>query len=178
MIIALYIDDILLATNDVEMLAAEKAKLKQQFEMEDQGEVHYCLGMSIKRDRAARVLTINQKAYLQDMLKRFAMSDCRPVLTPMEAGKRFERLADGQNTVNTREYQAAIGSPIYASIATRPDLSAAVGVLRQFASNPGQEHWSGVKAVFRNVKGTLDQGLKFESSKDCDVSLNAYADAD
>ena len=62
MIIALYVDDILLATNDVEMLAAEKAKLKQQFEMEDQGEFHYCLGMSIKRDRAGRVLTINQKA--------------------------------------------------------------------------------------------------------------------
>ena len=48
MIITLYVDDILLATNDVHMLKEEKAKLKQQLEMEDQGEVHYCLGMSIK----------------------------------------------------------------------------------------------------------------------------------
>ena len=80
--------------------------------------------------------------------------------------------------MNTIEYPAAIGSLTYASIATRPDMSAAVGVLSQFAPNPGNEHWSGVKRVFRHVKGTLDEGLKFESSKDCDISLNAYADAD
>ena len=178
MIIALYVDDILLATNDVHMLKAEKAKLKQRFEMEDQGEVHYCLGMSIKRDRAARVLTINQKAYLENVLKRFGMYDCKAVSTPMEAGKRFERLADGENALDTREYQAAIGSLTYASIATRPDLSAAVGVLSQFMANPGPEHWSGVKRVLRYIKGTLDQGLKFESSSDCDINLHGYADAD
>ena len=51
MIIALYVADV---------LKAEKAKLKQPFEIEDQGEVHYCLGMSIKRDRAARVLTLTK----------------------------------------------------------------------------------------------------------------------
>ena len=100
MIIALYVDDV---------LKAEKAKLKQPFEMEDQGEVNCCLGMSIKRDRAARVLTINQMAYRENMLKRFGMYECKAVSTPMEAKKRFERLADGENTVDTRQYQAAIG---------------------------------------------------------------------
>ena len=58
--------------------------------MEDQGEIHYCLGMSIKRDREARVLYINQKAYLEGILKRFGMFDCKSVFTPMKAGKRFD----------------------------------------------------------------------------------------
>ena len=100
MMIALSVDDILLATNDVHMLKKEKAKLKQRFEIEDQGEVHYFLGMSFKRDRAARVPTINQKAYLDNMLNRFGMYDCKAVSIPMEAGKRFERLADRVNAVS------------------------------------------------------------------------------
>ena len=45
-------------------------------------------------------------------------------------------------------------------------------------ANPGPEHWSGVKRVLRYIKGTLDQGLKFESSNDCDINLHGYADAD
>eukprot|EP00112_Aurelia_sp_Birch-Aquarium-sp1_P005022 Seg157.1 transcript_id=Seg157.1/GoldUCD/mRNA.D3Y31 product="Retrovirus-related Pol polyprotein from transposon TNT 1-94" protein_id=Seg157.1/GoldUCD/D3Y31 len=71
-----------------------------------------------------------------------------------------------------------MGSLTYASIATRPDFSAAVGVLNHIMANPGPEHWSGIKRVLRYVKGTLDQGLKFESSSDCDITPHGYADAD
>ena len=47
MLIAVYVDDVLLASNNAEMMKEEKAKLSAQFEMEDQGEVHYCLGIFI-----------------------------------------------------------------------------------------------------------------------------------
>ena len=47
MIIALYVDDILLASNDVNLLEAEKIILQTKFEMEDQGEVTYCLENTI-----------------------------------------------------------------------------------------------------------------------------------
>ena len=45
-------------------------------------------------------------------------------------------------------------------------------------ANPDLEHWSEVKRVLRYIKGTLDQGLKFESSNDYDMNLHGYADAD
>ena len=44
-------------------------------------------------------------------------------------------------------------------MATRPDLSAAVGVLSEFMSNPGPEHWIGVKRILCYVKGTINYGL-------------------
>ena len=59
MIITLYVDVVVLASNDVQMLKMEKAKLKERFEMEDLGEIHHCLSMSIRRDRAAKELTIS-----------------------------------------------------------------------------------------------------------------------
>ena len=181
MIITLYVDVVVLASNDVQMLKMEKAKLKERFEMEDLGEIHHCLSMSIRRDRAAKELTISHKTYLESMLKRFGMYDCKPVSTPMETGRKHEKLADGETPLKTREYQAAIGSltlVTYAAIATRPDLSSAVGVLSQFMSNPGQEHWLGIKRIFRYIKGTLDYSLKFEASSDEEFKLCGYADAD
>ena len=69
MIIALYVDDILLASNEVNLLEAEKNVLETKFEMEDQGEATYCLGMAIKRERDKKILNINQKSYLESVLK-------------------------------------------------------------------------------------------------------------
>jgi len=45
-------------------------------------------------------------------------------------------------------------------------------------SNPGKEHWSGVKRVLRYIKGTLNYGLKFESTNNGNVDLSGFADAD
>ena len=100
------------------MLKSEKAKLSARFEMEDQGPIHYCLGMSVKRDNEAKVLSINQKAYLENVLQWFGMYDCKLVPTPIEPGKKHDKLPDDQDPVDIQRYQAAIGSLTYASIAT------------------------------------------------------------
>ena len=66
------------------MLNAEKKLLCQHFEMTDQGEIHFILGMTIKRDSENRTLFINQMEYLESMLEIFGMADCQPVATPLE----------------------------------------------------------------------------------------------
>ena len=123
MLISIFVYDVIFASNDSNMLMQEKLKLSQNLEMEDQDEIHYCLGISMKRNRDTKVLTIDQKGYLESVLKRFGVSDCQPVSTPMEAGKRFKELDHNEDPDNIREYETAIRSLVYASIATRPDLS-------------------------------------------------------
>ena len=91
--------------------------------MEERGPIHYCLDMLIQCDKKAKVLTISQKAYLENVLKRFGMFDCKPISTPMEANKKFNKLPDDQEPVDVQRNQAAIGSLTYASIATKPDIS-------------------------------------------------------
>ena len=176
--IGVYVDDTIFMSNDASVLAAEKAKISSEFDMDDRGEIHYILGMEVKRDRSQKIITISQKAYLESVLTRFSMQNCNPVSTPLETGKRFKRLGDDDETVNIKLYQAAIGSLNYAAIATRPDLSLAVGMLSQHMVNPGTDHWSGVKRVLRYVKGTLDYGLRFEASPDDSFALHGYSDAD
>ena len=76
------------------------------------------------------------------------MSQCKPVATPLEDDKKIEKLPDDEEPVKIRKYQAAVGSLIYASIATRPDIVAAVGVLFQYMmSRPSHEHRCSIKCV-------------------------------
>ena len=134
--------------------------------------------MSINRDRVKGIIDINQTTYLENVLKRFNMFDCKPVSTPMECNKRFNKATENDNLFDVNIYQSAIGSLLYASIASRPDILFSVGVLSQFMSNPTQEHWSAVKRIFRYIKGTLNYSLQFVSSKANDITLYGYADVD
>ena len=88
-ILAIYVDDIIPVSNDVEMLNKEKDLLCKEFHMVDLGQIHFVLGMSVKRDRANKVLFINQEKYLESVLNRFGMQDCKPVSTPLEIGMTF-----------------------------------------------------------------------------------------
>ena len=175
-IIAFYVDDLIIVSNDNNLLIDEKHKLSTRFEMEDQGEIHYCLGMSIKRNRDAGLLSINQNAYLRNILKEFGMINCKSISTPMELGKKFAKLEDNESPLNTKHYHSLIGSLTYASIATRPDISSAVSILSQFMSKPGKEHWVGVKRILRYIKGTLNYGLYYTATSHKKIQLNGYAD--
>ena len=176
LILALYVDDTAIATNCQRMLAETKRKLSAQFRMVDLGGMKYILGMMVKRDRQTGTLLIDQRGYLEGILQRFGMDKCKPVSTPLEPGKQLRKTSDEEVAVDTRRYQEIVGSLIYASITTRPDLAHAVNILSQHMAKPNNEHWSAAKRVLRYVKGTLDVGIIFQKSET--FELVGYSDAD
>ena len=66
--------------------------------------------------------------------------------------------AEGKALMAKVPYRELIGKLIYLAVATRPDISYAIGVLCRFVENPGPEHWGAAKRVLRYLKGTI--GLK------------------
>ena len=72
-------------------------------------------------------------------------------------------------------YQEAIGSLMYASIATRPDISFAVATLSQYLDNPGEIHWEAVKRIIRYLSGTRNFALTYGDERH---DLLGYSDAD
>lgn len=56
-------------------------------------------------------------------------------------------------------------------------MSAAVGVLARYCSDPTEQHWSGVKRVLRYLKGTISSGLVFHKDSRA-IDLIGYSDAD
>lgn len=176
-ILAVYVDDIIPVSNDSEMLRLEKQLLSNEFQMVDQGELQFILGMSIKRDREKKTLFISQEKYLESILNRFNMQDSKPVSTPLETGKSFHKRSDDEKSFDKETYQQAIGCLTYVSTATRPDIAMAVGMLSQYMADPSNDHWLGIKRLLRYIKGTLTYGLKFVAHENED-DLYGFADAD
>ena len=176
LILALYVDDVILATNSQELLKSEKEKLMTRFTMKDLGEAKFCLGIQIILKRKEGKMLLLQKSYLENLLEKFGMENSKPISTPQDLGMKLSKNED--EPIETKRYQAAIGGLTYAVCATRPDLAAALSSLNQYSSNPSQEHWKAVKRVYRYIKGTLDYGLLYQSSQHGNVQLKGYVDAD
>ena len=176
MLIAVYVDDLIPASNNTQMLSREKAALKDRFKMKDLGVIRYCLGIEVERDRSKKYMKLHQSKYLLNLLKKYGMEECKPVATPIEQGTKL--LLNEGEPVNTKEYQALIGGLIYAVTATRPDLALAVGLVSQFCANPSAEHWKAAKHILRYVKGTINYGIIFDGNEEDIVELSGYVDAD
>src|SRR3954467_5603229 len=65
LILTLYVDDILMASNDKKLVEETKAWLSSQFDMKDMGEAAYVLGVKILRVRSRRTPGLSQETYLK-----------------------------------------------------------------------------------------------------------------
>ena len=149
-ILSLYIDDILLAGNDTEMIVATKEWLSSNFEMKDIGEADYILGVKIFRDRSRKILGLSQQTYVKKVLERFQMSDCKPIDTPIAKNESLSqnmcpKTQDEQEKMARVPYANAIGNLMYAMMCIRPDICYAVSLVSRFQSNPGLAYWKAVK---------------------------------
>ena len=166
----------LLACNSTKLLRSEKEALQKQLCMKDLGEARYCLGIQIERNRAEKKMLLHQSTYHKNLLQKYGMQNCIAVPTPQVTGSTL--FANEGDPVDRQKYQARIGSLADAVTATRPDIAQALGSVNQFSSNPSAEHWQSVKRILLYIKGTLDWGIQFDGSKEKEVQLNGFVDAD
>ena len=84
--LVLNVDDILLATNDLNLLRDTKKFLSNNFEMKDLGNASYVLGIHIYQDHSKDILGLSQKGYIEKLLQRYNMQDFKPLDTPISKG--------------------------------------------------------------------------------------------
>jgi transposase InsO family protein len=180
-IVAIYVDDMFVLSNDQELKNATKQMLRRNFRMKDLGEAKNFLGMRITRDRRQGKLRLDQETYIRDILKRFNMSDCKPVATPLDVNQKLTKEMEPKSKEEINEmrnipYREAVGSLMYVCQGTRPDVAHAVSLVSRFNQNPGRAHWTAVKRIFRYLKGTANATLEF--NKRGNQSIEGYSDAD
>ena len=86
--LVLYVDDILLATNDKGLLYQVKQFLSKNFDMKDMSEASYVIGITIHSDRSRNILGLSQETYINKVLERFRMKDCSPSVAPIVKGNK------------------------------------------------------------------------------------------
>ena len=105
--LVLYVDDILLISNDVATLQEIKVWLSSQFTMKDLGEASYILGMKIYRDRSRRLLGLSQSTYIDTVLKRFSMENSKKGYLSIGHGITLSK-KDCTTTPEEREHTSRI----------------------------------------------------------------------
>jgi hypothetical protein len=185
LLVLVYVDDAATASRELKRIEGFKKQLQEFFPIKDLGELRHILGIQVTRDRKARTITINQTAYIRNVLARFGMSGCTPVSTPFAVGTCLthsqspttpeERAAYAESS-NGIEYLEGIGSALYIT-QTRPDIQHPIGVLAQFGANPGKAHIEAFKRLLRYLKGTAEFGLTL-GGKDNGADLIGWTDSD
>lgn len=179
-ILSSWIDDLMLFGDDSDDTNEIKELLKKEFEVHDLGEPRLLIGKEILRDHQNQTLILSQKNYIRKIIEKHGMKDANPVSTPMDPNiTLLKRETPNTDARSSLLYATAIGSLMYAAVGTRVDIAYAVQNLSQFTQNPGPEHWTAVKRVFRYLKGTTDYGLVYGGRLSWpDRLITAYSDAD
>ena len=174
--IGVYVDDIILAGRSDKKIKEVKDVLAHKFDIKDMGKLHYFLGTKILQDEKSGNIWIGQPVYTNNLLKRFGMQDCKAVSTPVDTSTKLVKATSDDECIDQQLYQSAIGSLLYLSVSTRPDITYAVSTLARFSSNPTKQHWTALKRILRYLKGTVNYGINYskKDSQDC----ICYSDAD
>ena len=174
-IIAMWVDDLIIFGKDMTSINALKAQLKAEYEMKDLGELKYFLGIQVHRDRERKAIHISQAGYNRTVLERYGMQNSNPANTPLPSGARLTKAAVTETLTEQKEYQSMVGSLMYAMLATRPDLAQTIQQISQFSQKPTKIHEKAVKHALRYLNGTIDQGITYDGK--LGMKLESWSDA-
>ena len=163
-IAVIYVDDALFCGPNKALVLELKQKFMQKWECRDLGDVTEFLRMSITQYSGK--VHIDQRAYLETVLERCGMQDCKSAATPLPAGYMPEPVS--QDTAIDPElrsrYQTVIGSLLYLMLGTRPDIAFAVTKLAQFAARPSKDHLNKALYICRYLRGTSNYCLSYNGA--------------
>ena len=173
MLLLVYVDDVLVTGSSTKLIVRTKSDLKARFEMTDSGKCAFVLGIELV-DNIDGSATICQRRYVEDVLKRFGMSDCKAVISPTDISSRL--IPSTAATKIDAPFREAVGAFMHLMTATRPEIAFAVNYVSRFMKNPQVEHWMAVKRILRYLQGTKSHGIYFKP--DDKVDFCGYSDAD
>ena len=174
-IIALYVDDLLIFVKNESDVERVKRLVKNKHIMKNMGEVSKVLDIHVTRPNDGFV-RIDQNHYIQQILMEFGMENAKPASTPMSSSIKLDDETSEILSRNDHElYRRIIGKSMFAAVAVRIDIAFAVNRLSQYLSEPRKVHLQAAKHVLRYLKGSPNLGILYKSTPVSD--LVGYADA-
>jgi histone deacetylase 1/2 len=121
MFVLIYVDDIIVASSSSNATDALLHDLNSEFALKDLGDLHFFLGIEVKKIQDGIVLS--QEKYATELLTRMGMKDCKPSPTPLSSSEQLsahegEPLKEEEST----KYRSTVGALQYLTM-TRPDAS-------------------------------------------------------
>jgi hypothetical protein len=176
-IIALYVDDILIFGRDTRDIESTKDKLKGFNPMKDLGPANKILGIRITQTRDS--IRLDQEFYARSILEEFGMTESTPQRTPLNPSLDLDDETSRKLSRDLHaKFRKIIGRLTYLASGTRPDIQFPVNRLSQHLADPRDVHLRASKHLLRYVKGTISYGITYSAKgSDIDQTLVGYSDS-
>ena len=107
-------------------------------------------------------LTIFQKTFADELVETFRLTSKQSV--PLLVGVKLEEFNEDERVENW-PFRELVGSFMWLSISTRPDISNALRAVARYCTAPGAIHWKAVLGILDCINGTSEYGITFQSSR-------------
>ncbi|UYV80244.1 K02A2.6-like [Cordylochernes scorpioides] len=170
--VGIYVDDFITVSDSEDTSNRFINKLRHHLEIKDVTCKGMFLGIKIIQDKEG--ISLQQSHYVQQILQKYGMENCKEVPTPGSKEINLDNHIEDDNC-EQHTYQEALGMLMFLAVNTRPDIAYNTSKLSQYSRQPKQMHWTAIKRVMRYLRGTIDLGVKFERGKT--GILKSYTDA-
>ena len=163
-ITVIYVDDALFCGPYKALVQELKEKFMKKWECRNLGDVTKFPRMKVHRDGSK--INLDQCTYLETILERCGMQNCKSAAIPLLARYMLEpvSLNTAINPELQRHYQMVIGSLLYLMIGTRPVIAFAVTKLAQFTAHPSEEHFNKALYICCYLRGTSKYCLTYNGT--------------
>jgi hypothetical protein len=185
-IILLYVDDLLLFSNQKQLIKWMESKLFERFKMNTISDGGKFLGFEIIRSEEDRSISINQNQFVSELLEKTDFRRISGVKTPMEPGLVLSKHENeppmdkvDQDFMSEKPYRSIVGSLNYLACGTRPDIAFAVHNLSRHLENPRRTHWIALERVLNYLESNPEYSICYSKGQSTDNNfIHAYSDAD
>lgn len=171
--LAIYVDDGLIVGEKQEEIDRLLNKLETKFEMKKFDNVKTFLGINITRGE--NWMKLDQENYIETILERFNMKSAKTAMIPMV--DIIEKTTSDMGQTTNFPYREAVGSLLYLSNKTRPDIAFSVGYASRNMENPTKTDINNVKRIMRYLNATKSDGIVYQRNQN-QTKMTAYSDAD
>lgn len=129
--LSLFVDDGLLIAKDKNVINKILDDMRCTFKIVVT-EPNKFVSMQLVRDRSKRQICIHQREYVEEIVNRFGMDECKGYSTPVEPGLMLRSNSSVNANSKKFPYRELIGSLMFVAIVSRPDISYSVNYLSRF----------------------------------------------
>ena len=180
LVLASHVDDCTVTGSSPELIHSFKAEIGSRYKITDLGPISWLFGMKVAHDQAACTMSLSQQTYIEAILTKYNLANCKPASVPMDPGLKLSCEQSPQSAkeigrMKSVPYQAAVRSLMHLVVGTHPDIAFAVSTVVQFNNAPGEPHWEAIKHIYRYLSCTKSLTLTFGG---VGKGLKEYTDAD